>query len=164
MTGFRKFLLNCHLFIGLVVCLLVFLLGITGAALIFEYQIDRLANRSLAYTTPQSTVLPLAELERRVAEAYPGRRIVTADLSSNSPSPDLTYSFTVVKGRERLQVFVDQYTGRVLGARDPSRSLAQRIHQFHTNLLAGPALKTPVTCGAILMGLLAASGIYLWWP
>jgi uncharacterized iron-regulated membrane protein len=59
---------------------------------------------------------------------------------------------------------VDQYTGRVLGARDPSRSLGQRIHQFHTNLLAGPALKMPVTCAAILMGLLAATGIYLWWP
>ena len=144
--------------------MLVFLLGITGAALIFEYQIDRLANHTLAYTTPQSTVLSLDQLERKVADAYPGRRIVTADLSSASASPDLTYSFTVVKGRERLQVFVDQYTGRVLGARDPSRSLAQRIHQFHTNLLAGPALKTPVTCGSILMGLLAATGIYLWWP
>lgn len=132
--------------------------------MIFEYQIDHLANRSLAYTTPQSTVLSLDELERRVAEAYPGRRIVTADLSSTSPSPDLTYSFTVVKGRERLQVFVDQYTGRVLGARDPSRSLAQHIHQFHTNLLGGPALKTPVTCASILMGLLAVTGIYLWWP
>lgn len=132
--------------------------------MIFEYQIDRLANRSLAYTTPQSTVLSLDELERSVAEAYPGRRVVTADLSSASPSPDLTYSFTVVKGRERLQVFIDQYTGRVLGARDPSRSLAQTIHQFHTNLLAGPALKTPVTCASILMALLAATGIYLWWP
>lgn len=164
MTGFRKFLLNFHLCVGLVACLLLFLLGITGAALIFEYQIDHLANRSLAYTAPQSTTLSLDELERRVAEAYPGRRIVTADLSSTSASPDLTYSFAVVKGRERLQVFVDQYTGRVLGARDPSRSLAQRIHQFHTNLLVGPALKTPVTCAAILMALLAATGIYLWWP
>lgn len=164
MTGFRRFLLNFHLCVGLGICILVFLLGITGAALIFEYQIDRLANHSLAYTTPQGTVLSLDELEHRVADAYPGSRIATADLSSASPSPDLTYSFTVVKGRERLQVFVDQYTGRVLGARDPSRSLAQRIHQFHTNLLAGPALKTPVTCGSILMGLLAITGIYLWWP
>src|ERR1051326_7946692 len=40
MTGLRKFLLNVHLWTGLAACLLLFVLGLTGAALTYETQID----------------------------------------------------------------------------------------------------------------------------
>ena len=164
MTGLRKFLLNVHLWTGLAACLLLFVLGLTGAALTYETQIDHTLNRSLAYVTPQAQRLPLDELAANVRKQYPQARIVGVDLSTSSPSPDLAYSFSVVQGKLRQQVFVDQYTGRVLGARIPAKSLMVYVHQLHTNLLGGPAWSIVNTWGSVLLCLLAMTGIYLWWP
>ena len=164
MTGFRKFLLNVHLWIGLGACLLLFVLGLTGAALVYENQIDHLLNRSLAYVTPQAQRVSLDELAANVKKQYPGARIVGVDLSTSSPSPDLAFSFSIVQGKQRQQVFVDQYTGRVLGARNPAKSLMVYVHQLHTNLLGGPAWSIVNTWGSVLLCLLAMTGIYLWWP
>lgn len=164
MTGFRKFLLNVHLWIGLVACLLLFVLGLTGAFLVFEYKIDHLFNPALSYVTPQAQRLPLEELANNVKAHYPKARLLGADLSASSPNPDLAYSFNILDGKERLQVFVDQYTGHVLGSRAPAHSFTVRVHQLHTNLLGGAALKLVTTWGSLLLCLLALSGIYLWWP
>lgn len=164
MTGFRKFLLNVHLWIGLGACLLLSVLGLTGAVLTYETQIDHVLNRSLAYVTPQAQRLPLADLAASVKKQYPQARIVGVDLSTASPSPDLAYSFSVVQGKQRQQVFVDQYTGRVLGARNPAKSVMTFVHQLHTNLLGGPTWSIVNTWGSVLLCLLAITGIYLWWP
>src|ERR1051326_489798 len=164
MTGLRKFLLNVHLWIGLGACLLLFVLGLTGAALTYENQIDHLLNRSLAYVTPQAQRLSLDELAANVRKQYPQGPIVSVDLSASSPSPDLAYNFGVIQGKQRLQVFVDQYTGRVLGARNPAKNLMVFVHQLHTNSLGGPAWSIVNTWGSVLLCLLAITGIVLWWP
>ena len=164
MTGLRKLILNVHLWIGMVACLLLFLLGTTGAILVFEYPLDHLLNRSMAYVTPQPQRLPLTDLAANVKKAYPDVRVVSAELSASSPSPDLAYTFGVMHGKKRLQVFVNQYTGQVLGIRDGSTTVMQRIHQLHTSLLSGPAFRIVTTWGSLLLCITAISGIYLWWP
>ncbi len=164
MTGFRKLLFNIHLWIGLSACLLLFLLGITGALLTFEYKFDHLLNSSLAYVTPQAQRLPLSQLADAVKKQYPQGKIMSLELSASSPSPDLAYNFGVVQGKERLQVFVDQYTGQILGERRAGNGIMVAVHQLHTNLLGGPNLKLATTWGSVLLCLLALSGIYLWWP
>jgi len=164
MTGFRKFLLNVHLWIGVGACLLLVLLGVTGAMLTFEYKLDHVLYPSLAFVTPQAQRLPLAQLADGVKKQYPQARIAGLDLSASSPAPDLAYAFQVMNGKQRLQVFVNQYTGQVLGARDPAKAFMVFVHQLHSNLLGGPALKAITTWGSVILCLLAISGIYLWWP
>ncbi len=164
MTGFRKFLLNVHLWIGVGACLLMFLLGLTGAILTYETQLDHLGHRSLAYVTPGAKTLPLADLVAAVKKQYPQARIVTADLSQSSPSPDLAWSFNAINGKQRMQVYVDQYNGRVLGERNPADRWLVKVHQFHTNLLLGPKWSIVNTWGSVLLCLMAITGIYLWWP
>ena len=164
MTGARKVLLNCHLWIGLVTCLLLFVLGLTGGILAFEVQIDHLLNPSLSYVTPGTQRLPLDELAAAVQRQYPGARVAGVDLSESSASSDLAYSFGIVQGKGRLQVFVDQYTGRVLGERNPAKTFVFYVHQLHTRLLAGPIASLVNTWASVFLCCMALSGIYLWWP
>jgi len=163
-TGFRKFLLNVHLWVGLTACLLVFVLGTTGAVLTFEYQLDHLLNPSLFHVRPQAQRLPLAQLADAVKKQYPQGRLALLDLSTSSPAPDLSYNFVLLEGKQRRQVFVDQYTGRILGARDQAKSFVTLVHKLHVMLFGGAAMKMVTTWGSLLLCLLALTGIYLWWP
>ena len=62
-----------------------------------------------------------------------------------------------------MTVYVNQYTGDILGIRSGPTWLNQ-VHQFHLRLLAGATGKTIVSWAGLLMTLLTLSGLYLWWP
>lgn len=164
MTGFRKLLLNVHLWVGLAACLLLFMLGLTGAMLVFENNLDHVFNPSLSYVKPQPERLPLEQLQAAVLKQFPHSRALVLQLSPSSPSPDLAYAFMVAQGKERDEVFIDQYTGRILGRRVAGSGFVTKVHRFHTTLLAGPAWSAISGWASVLMCLLALSGIYLWWP
>lgn len=149
MTGFRKFLLNVHLWIGLVACLLLFVLGLTGATLVFEDNLDHVLNPRLSYVKPQTQRLPLEQLQTSVLRLFPKSRVVALQLSPSSPSPDLAYVFLINQGKEHDEIFVDQYTGQDLGKRIAGSAFATKVHQLHTNLLAGPAWSIVFAWGSI---------------
>jgi uncharacterized iron-regulated membrane protein len=160
----RMLLLKIHLCVGLASCVLLFLLGVTGALLVFDNQIDRLLNWSYEHVTPQARRLPLERLRQGVEQRYAGWRVATMDLSASSPNAAMAYSFVVLQGKERLQVFVDPYTGHVLGSRVKAAAFIEKLTQFHVNLLAGPRVMLLTTWGAVLLCVMAVSGIYLWLP
>src|SRR5690348_1141027 len=114
MTAFRRLLLNVHLWIGLVACLLLFMLGLTGAILVFENNLDHVLNPGLSYVKPQAQRLTLAQLQASVSKEFPKSRIQALQLSPTSASPNLAYAFIVSQGKQREEVFVNQYTGQVL--------------------------------------------------
>jgi uncharacterized iron-regulated membrane protein len=145
MTGLRKFLLNVHLWVGLAACLLLFMLGLTGAALVFENNLDHVLNASLSYVRPQTQPLPLQHLTAVVAKRFPKARVSALQLSPSSPSTDLADAFVISQGKERNEVFVDQYTGGVLGtrARRPRRLLRVASLSITTNLSCKDKLYRP---------------------
>lgn len=164
MTALRRLLLNVHLWIGLVACLLLFMLGLTGAILVFENNLDHVLNPGLAYVKPQAQRLPLAQLQAAVSGEFPKSRILALQLSPTSATPNLAYAFIVSQGKEREEVFVDQYTGHVLGKRIAGSGFVTKVHRLHTNLLAGPKWSIVSAWGSIFLTVLAISGIYVWWP
>src|SRR5204862_2184195 len=103
---------------------------------------------------PEGSPRSLADLAARATAAFPGKPVVTYGLSA---SPDLAWSVNV----GGTIVFVNEYTGEILGTRAGPTWLSQ-IHQLHLRLLAGDAGKTIVSWAGVLMLLLSLSGIYLW--
>jgi uncharacterized iron-regulated membrane protein len=68
-------------------------------------------------------------------------------------------------GRGRpTQVYMDPYSGRVLGTAADLRDPMRTVHQLHTHLLGGETGSTAVAWTAVALLLLAAGGIVLWWP
>jgi uncharacterized iron-regulated membrane protein len=152
----RAIVVKLHAYCAFLAAVFVVVLGLTGSIMAFEDEIDHLTNPRLFKVTPAGTPKRLAELGAGVLAANPGNRIAGYGMGV---TPDLSYY--VVLGR--TAVYVNEYTGEILGERSGPTWLAQ-VHQLHLRLLAGATGKTIVSWGGVLMLLLTISGLYLWWP
>ena len=137
--------------------ILLVLLGVTGAILAFEEPIDHALNPSLFSVQPRSQPLPIADLVARLQHAYPRQRV---NMLMFGKAPDLS-TLAVVRGIG--SVYVDPYTGRILGSRS-NKYFTQTIHQIHIRLLMGETGSTILGVAGIVLVFLTLSGIYLWWP
>lgn len=152
----RAAIVKLHLIGAFVAAIFVVVLGFTGSIMAFEDEIDHAIHPHLFRVRPSGTPMRLTELGAKVLAEHPGKRIGGYGMGV---TPDLS-DYVAVGG---TTVYVNQYTGDILGERSGPTWLAQ-VHQLHLRLLAGDAGKAIVSWAGVLMLLLTVSGIYLWWP
>ena len=153
----RKLLFNLHLYLALLAGLFIVTIGVTGAIMAFEPELDRAMNASLFKVKPQAQPVRASALFGAASKAYPGQRIASIRMPQ---SPNDSAQFTVKGPR---QIFMDPYTGTINGERSPATVLAT-IHQIHLRLLMGPTGANIVAVMTAILVFLVGSGIYLWWP
>ncbi len=149
----RSILFNLHLAGGLVAGLFLLILGVSGAVLAFSDEIDAFLQPSVFKVAPQARQLSLTQLAANVAAVLrPGDTIA---VYVPSVRPDRSYWFSVIGDHHRVprQVFVNQYTGKVLGNLSVVR---------FTVIMK--ALHNGTAFASIVLLFLAPSGLYLWWP
>jgi len=152
----RAIVVKLHMYGAFVAAVFVVVLGVTGSIMAFEDELDHLTNPRLFKVTPAGTPKRLTELGADALEANPGKHIGGYGMGVR---PDLSY-YVALGG---TAVYMNQYTGEILGERSGPTWLSQ-IHQLHLRLLAGPTGKTIVSWAGVLTLLLSISGLYLWWP
>ena len=140
--------------------IVLLIVGVTGALLIFEEPIDHALNPGLMVVQPRGSQLPVSALIAGVEKAYPGVRagMIMLPKQANWATTVLTRSRTGTG-----TVYVDPYTGRVLGKRQ-GRGFMPAVHQMHMRLLLGKTGDMIVSISALALMFLALSGIILWWP
>ena len=156
----RKILFNLHLYVALIAAVFVLILGLTGAIMAFEPELDHVLHPALSYVTPGDRRLTLVELGDAVAKAFPGERAAGFSVSN---SPGISAGVFTRRG----QVMVNPYTGAVLGVRPPGPDFLTNVHQLHLRLLIrnkGDTGKEIVSWAGVAMLILLTSGLYLWWP
>ena len=166
MSQSRKLIFNLHLIVGLVAALFLLVMGITGSFLAYEYELDRTIHPKLYRVTPGGDRLPLTKLEGIVRQGYPTATLSAIDLGAQAANrADVSYQIDVVrKGQtEPTHVFINPYTGQILGERDGLGFLGN-MHEFHSNLLLGNTGKLIATTLSAGMVILAITGLVLWWP
>lgn len=160
----RKLLFNLHLYIALIVGLFILILSVTGALAAFGPELDALFNPKLFHVEPHNTPpLPFHTLAGIVSQKF-GERVTTLRMPD---AADQSYTATVARGA--TQVFLNGYTGEILGTRSP-RTFWAKMVQFHKRLAPATGKGWPeignklvaIACWSMLFMLL--SGIYLWWP
>lgn len=158
----RKLIFNVHLYVALAAALFVILMGITGSIMAFEPEIDRLLHRKLAYVTPiDQRTLSFTEISQIVAGAFPGERI---EAYFPSTSPELSCFVSLEKSGA---VYLNPYTGQVLGVRQNKPEILDYVHQLHIRLgwqHQGDPGKKIMSWMGVAMLLLLLSGLFLWWP
>jgi uncharacterized iron-regulated membrane protein len=156
----KKLIFNIHLYMALAAGAFILVLGLTGSIMAFEPELDHLLHRKLAYVTPGPHALSLAQIREAVERAYPGDQIQAYVLST---TPEISYEASMDKTGE---VYVNQYTGEILGVRSEQEFL-DYVHQLHIRLLwrgqSDPGKKI-MTYSDIAALLLVCTGLYLWWP
>jgi len=170
-AGFgRRMLRQVHLWIGLGLGALLAPIGLTGALLVFDVEIDRWFDPA-RYAVTGSEVLQSAD----VYLANAGKAVAGAQAASlrwpATPGAPITVLLRGGEGEgpsaaSRLRMaYLDPPTGRVLGVADFRGSLIGVIHSLHANLMA-PDFSGRQIVGWVGLGLatMVVSGVWLWWP
>jgi uncharacterized iron-regulated membrane protein len=153
----RRLMLMVHLTISLVAGIFITILGLTGSILAFEPEVDRLFHPRLSYVAPGGTPMSLSEVGRIVSRNFDGEPVV-AYLPASSPD----HSAEVILPRGA--VYVNPYTGAMLGVRVRGQTFLGLVRALHVRLgIGGLGRNVMKWSGAILL-LSLASGLYLWWP
>lgn len=161
----RRLTNRIHLYLGLAATLPIVLLSLTGAALVFEPELERWLDPGLWYVQPRPERVAWQALLDAAKEAHPGQEVIGMQLPLR---PDLACVLLIrPKGAapedEGTSIFVDPHTGRVLGERGSRSSLMRIIVVLHTSYFLTWGGYIAGAASAILLFLLA-SGLVLWWP
>jgi uncharacterized iron-regulated membrane protein len=157
----RKVIFQLHLIVAITLGLFVVLLGVTGSIMAFEDQLDRLFHPRLSYVKPQGQAMSLAQLGAAVQKAYPTEKIQAYRLQTD---PDIAYQVWVAD----FTVYVNQYTGGILGTRADGMDFLGYVHQMHLRLAMlnkwRPFGETTIKVSGVAALFLVITGAYLWWP
>ncbi len=157
----RNLLFKLHFVVALVFGVFIVLLGLTGAEMAFEQEIDHVTHWRLTYVQPQGQPMSLAQISAAVAKVYPNEEI-TAYFPSVSPRMSYAVAF-----KDKV-AYINQYTGEVLGTRVQEMDWQGYVHQLHLRLALldkGRTFgETTIKASGIAALFLVLSGAYLWWP
>jgi len=156
----RQFLVVVHRWAALIALAFILILAITGSALVFEGAMDRALYPRLWRVTPAVSRISLDTLIARAHASAPVRPVTGLSLA---PAADRAY----IVQAGATQVFVDPYTGRVLGQRtidEWNRTLPRRLHVLHVTLTGGKSGAAIMAIATFVCFALVLTGVYLWWP
>jgi uncharacterized iron-regulated membrane protein len=157
----REAIFQVHLWSGIGVGLYVLFVSVTGSVLVWRNELAAAATRDPIVVTGSGPRMTDEQLKEAAARAYPGYAVVIKRLSN----PDQAVEISLERGANRKVRLFDPYTGRDLGASVPLGIMAIRmLLDLHDDLLGGRTGRKVNGVGALLLVLLAVTGIVVWWP
>ncbi|MBL8628154.1 MAG: PepSY domain-containing protein [Rhodospirillaceae bacterium] len=160
---FRKGWLTFHRWCGLILGLIIAIIGLSGALLVFEHELDTALNPDLLRVIPQGEAKSFDEIVQAAADKHPG--FTPYYFQRRSDAPDESYKVVLRDtSKAEKQVFVNPYTLDVLGERSGLTAVAL-IRRIHGDLVLGEPI------GNNFVGVLSfvcvaffIAGVVLWWP
>ncbi|GEN75478.1 PepSY-associated TM helix domain-containing protein [Chryseobacterium hagamense] len=177
-SAFKKWTGKMHLWLGLGVGFLIFIISITGALYVFKDEIENATRKDVIYhheqNIGQKQALPIRTLEKavvaQVKEKYP---VHWVNIPIDKKMSYLFYwyehdpngwnyfdEFPVYK-----VAYVNPYTGEVLRTYDEKNGFFQIVKMIHWSYLLKQSWGTYlVGIPVIIFVIMLISGIILWWP
>jgi uncharacterized iron-regulated membrane protein len=159
-----------HFYTGVLVVPFLLMLAVSGFLMLLSKPLDDALHRSLLSVDAGPEALPASALLERVRAAYPGlsvRLYLPPESGTDSARFSLQPQAMAGHGGHNAPstlVYVDPYTGRILGDRDPAAGLYSRLKQFHGALFLGDLGDALIETAAGLAVLMIVTGLYLAWP
>jgi uncharacterized iron-regulated membrane protein len=161
-TWLRKTIFQLHLWSGIGVGLYILLASVTGSILVYSNELYRAATRDPIIVTHSGARLTDDQLKGAATHAYPG---YTVFIISRERDPAQAVSISLKAGTRLKNRLFNPYTGADLGDSVPlGIRLVSRLTELHDDLLAGPTGRKVNGAGALLLIVLAFTGIVVWWP
>jgi uncharacterized iron-regulated membrane protein len=175
----RKFITKIHRYLGLFVGIVVIIVGLTGSLLVFRYEIDAwdIQHRfgaSIEKSIPQSPEILINNVKSVYAVGV-GEAFASAKASPLENRPDWKIAkliafhgqdfYTVRIDRpddKQQEVFINPYTGKIIGDRQRQDAIWGRILSLHYQLLSGDVGTIIAGIAALLLLVLSITGIILW--
>ena len=160
----RRAVFYVHLVLGLSVGLLMSITCLTGSLIVYKPEIESLTLGAVSHVVPiaNRATVSLQSAYDLVQQSRPDCKIVQAYLH---PEPDLAWSFDLnCRIRGRIVVYIDKYRGSITGEDHFQGKWTQWIYDLHVRLLSGVTGESINGVAALLLVILAATGLVVWWP
>ena len=150
-----------HFYAGLFVIPFMILLSLTGIIYLFKPQLDPLMYPELLNVQSAGTPLSADQLLQRLHEALPA-----AEVSKYLPpvGAERSAQFVASLDGRATNLFVDPYSGVLLGTQDAQNNFQAITRALHGELLIGTFGDRLIELAAGWGVVLVVSGLYLWWP
>jgi uncharacterized iron-regulated membrane protein len=147
---------------GLAIGLYVLVVSITGSIVVYRNELYVAATPNPIVVTPSGPLLSDDELKAAATRAYPGY-LVNGITRPVNPGQAVTISLDGVQGhKDRL---FNPYSGEDLGDSTPFGVwFVSKLLELHDDLLAGSTGRSINGVGALLLTVLALTGMVVWWP
>ncbi len=130
----KKFIFSIHSIAGLVSGLFILLMSLSGAALVYQDQMDTARN---SIFDPGPYRLPLDSAYRVIQKAYPHAQINSCDIRRTGVSSFFIYDSSYKKGEKIMEVFVHNNTGSIVGKRGSGDNYVGWLSKFHNSFHLG---------------------------
>lgn len=177
-SALKKWTGKLHLWLGLGVGFLIFIISITGALYVFKDEIENATRKDMIYHNEQNIdqkqILPIRTLEKavvaQVKEKYP---VHWVNIPIDKKMSYLFYWYEHdPKGWNYFDEFpiykvayINPYNGKVLGTYDEKNGFFQIVKMIHWSFLLKQSWGTYVVGIPVLIFVfMLISGIILWWP
>jgi uncharacterized iron-regulated membrane protein len=158
----RRAIFQVHLWSGIGIGLYVLLVSVTGSILVFRNELYTAATRPPILVAASGPRLSDEALSSAAERAHPGYTVVRI---ARSRTAEQAVAIELKRGSSVISRLFDPYTGKDLGNTVPLGIwLVSRLIVLHDDLLAGRSGRTVNGAGALLLLLLALTGMIVWWP
>lgn len=162
-TSIKRISKSIHILSGLWIGFVISLICLTGSLVVYKPTLEKQGIRHLAYVTvpaPGASPLPLDCLYRNVQRTYPKHQVENLVLYGEA---DEAYNFrTKLQGiKGRRQIYVNQYTGEVLGEDVYASKFLQWMYDLHTNLFMGKTGLLLVGINGLALLLMLVTGLII---
>jgi uncharacterized iron-regulated membrane protein len=173
---FKKIAGWLHLWIGLVTGLVVVIVSLTGCIYVFDEEIFNSIHKDIVYVQKTGPARPVSELLANAQNAV-GKDKELNNVKISSDNKSYVFSGFKINDRKKInlsyfsqfeyldEVYVNQYTGKVLGIMDMRYEFFNVVEQLHRQLLLVKPVGSPLVGVCILAYLIMLiTGFILWLP
>jgi uncharacterized iron-regulated membrane protein len=161
--GYRT-LWRWHFYAGLFVMPFLLVLAITGTLYCFQPQIEPLLYRQQMIVASQAVPrLPDNALLAKARAAMPSDSVATTAVITRDPQRSAEFVFRLADGTQQ-SVYLNPYSGDVLGTLSVEHRLMQVDRMLHRKLLLGKPGELLMELAACWTLVMLGTGIALWWP
>lgn len=150
-----------HTVCGLILAPIVAITGMSGSAIVYKPEIDRLSAGAITKVRVAGSRRQLSNLYKLAASFVPGETIERLYLWGT----DDAWTFRVRDGSgSKRYVYVDQYRGEVLGQHAMDGTLPEWVYELHTSMATGRSGEFIVGITGLATVLMCLTGAIVWWP
>jgi uncharacterized iron-regulated membrane protein len=162
MTPFKKVLLFCHRWLGIVSGLVVFIISITGCIFCFQDEIQDLLHDYRKVEVQNKPYINPSKVLSIVKEKYP-KASLDFILYYGKDRPICVFASVGKDGFE--YIYLNPYSGQITHTEKPQDNFFIIVEYIHMYLLLPtPIGQVVVGVSVIIFVVIMITGIVLWWP